>query len=96
MIESREDVPEKMRLYGLPTHMYGGMERYLYDRLKTGDFLRAVLENDLVDACARADIQNRAVLFGWGRFMYEELPIPCYGNSFKVDEWLRGYKLYGF
>jgi hypothetical protein len=54
----------------------------------TGDFLRAVLENDLLTACAHADHINRTRLYRIVQFVYSQLPSPCYGSPEKVNAWL--------
>lgn len=54
----------------------------------TGDFLRAVLENDLLTACAHADHINRTRLYRVVQFVYSQLPSPCYGSPEKVNAWL--------
>ncbi|HJU12346.1 MAG TPA: hypothetical protein VJ728_15790 [Candidatus Binataceae bacterium] len=38
------------------------LRRYAHQRIPTGGFLEAVLRNDLRDAHAKADMQNRAAL----------------------------------
>lgn len=39
-----------------------GLKRYVEHHTPTGGFLRAVLENDLREACARADDENVKVI----------------------------------
>lgn len=58
----------------------------------TGDFLKAVLSNDLRESFGRADDYNRAVLFDIVRYCYNELPFGCWGSPDKVLSW-RGLPL---
>ena len=43
----------------IPDYMRGGLRRYLAHGIEPGSFLSAVLRNDLIDACGRADDTNR-------------------------------------
>lgn len=71
----------------LPEHCRGGMRRYVEDGLMPGDFLTAVLENNLVEAFARADDINIHRLFDYANFLYNELPISAWGSPEKVERW---------
>jgi len=42
----------------IPPHMMDGLTRYIEHGIALGGFLTAVLENDLREACARADDIN--------------------------------------
>ena len=55
--------------------------------LPPGDFLRAVLENDLMKAMGRADSYNRATIFQITQYVYSKLPSTCWGSPEVVDEW---------
>jgi len=72
---------------GLPEHMQGAVRRYLNDGIMPGDFLTAALENDLVQSFARADGTNRAAMFDWASWLYNECPEPARGSEAKVREW---------
>ena len=37
----------------IPEHMIGATLRYFNDHIEPGDFLRALLENDFIEACGR-------------------------------------------
>jgi hypothetical protein len=62
--------------------------RYGNEHLPTGGFLRAVLENDLRTAVARADDYNMATLRDIVTFIYSELPRNCWGSPERVSTWL--------
>ncbi|HOU23534.1 MAG TPA: hypothetical protein PLN42_04705 [Anaerolineae bacterium] len=53
-----------------------------------GDFLRAVLENDLQMAVGRADTSNLYNLPAYVTYLYNELPAACWGSPAKVKAWL--------
>jgi hypothetical protein len=52
-----------------------------------GDFLRAVLSNNLMEAVGRADDDNIRVLPAICSYVYMELPGPCHGSPEIVFEW---------
>ena len=66
----------------------GSLYRYVENRIPTGDFLRAVLSNDLRESFARADIQNRAALYHIVAFIHCEVPAVAWGTPDKVKGWL--------
>jgi len=52
-----------------------------------GDFLTAVLENNLMEAVGRADDINREHLHTICMFVHNELPANCHGSPAKVLAW---------
>ena len=73
---------------GLPEHMRGGMKRYLEHGIMPGDFLTAVLRNDLMEAMGRADETNLYALPSYGRFLYYYAPRGSYGSPENVKAWV--------
>jgi hypothetical protein len=65
-----------------------GINRYVAMHCPTGDFLRAVLCNDLKEAVARADDENIKVLPEIVCYCYNEIPHNCWGSPEKVNAWL--------
>ena len=55
----------------------------------TGDFLHAVLCNDLTEACARADDTNLRTLPAIVAYVYKELPGMCWGSPERVKDWAK-------
>jgi hypothetical protein len=53
-----------------------------------GDFLRALLSNDLLEAVGRADHVNTWLLPVYVGFLYNELPSPAWGSQEKVSAWI--------
>lgn len=72
----------------VPESILDSLNRYVKDKIPTGNFLQAVLSNDLMDAIGRADAINRGKLFEICTYVYNELPMNCWGSRKKVDEWL--------
>jgi hypothetical protein len=73
--------------YGIPERMRGGIERWIEHGIPPGDFLTAVLKNDLMEACGRADDENRHLLFNYMQFFYNEAPPNCWGSPENYEHW---------
>ena len=68
-----------------------GLLRYAKEGIPTGGFLRAVLENDLMEAFARADRQNTDDMEEIVSFVYNDLPSACHGSPEIVKKWLERF-----
>lgn len=68
------------------------LEKYAYDGVPPGSFLRAVLENDLKEAIGRADFINGPAIAHIVSYCYNELPSPCWGSPTNVDAWIEMHK----
>jgi hypothetical protein len=71
----------------IPERMRGGIERYISHGITPGDFLTAVIRNDLKEACGRADDENRYLLWDYVKFFYNEAPSECWGSEAKMSAW---------
>ena len=76
----------------IPEDIKQTLELYVNDKIPTGDFVRAVLANDLKGAFGRADMNNRYALFDIVAYVVNELPYTCRGSYERVDRWLKGEK----
>ncbi len=65
------------------------LERYVVHRIPTGSFLQAVLENNLMQAFARADDENILDMFSIVQYVYSHVPGNCYGSPAIVKAWLK-------
>lgn len=75
--------------YPLVTHLMPSLDdAYVVDRRPTGGFLQAILENDLREACGRADNQNQRLIWEIVEYCWNELPPTCWGSPEKVAAWL--------
>lgn len=74
--------------HGIPEACADGLALYIAAKIAPGSFVTAVLENDLREACGRADSQNRHLLFNYMSFLYNDAPSNCWGSRQKVSEWL--------
>ncbi len=71
----------------IPASTMVSLERWIRNGVPTGDFLRAVLENNLMEACGRADVWNREALCDIVAWVYWEAPMQCWGSPEKVEAW---------
>jgi hypothetical protein len=76
----------KFGKYYIPERMMGGIERYVNDHIPPGDFLTAVFENNLSNACGRADEENQANLPAYAAYIYNEVPHGCHGSKDAVEQ----------
>ena len=77
------------RYSSIPEYTLNGLYDYVDNRIPPGGFLRAVLSNNLFEAFARADENNRFALNQIIQFVYMEMPSPCWGNEGNINTWLR-------
>ena len=75
--------------YEARTQMIDALDRYAQHRQPVGDFLRAVLENNLQSAVGHADDDNLRNLPAFVGYLYNEMPAPCWGSPEKVKAWLK-------
>jgi len=78
----------RFRDFVIRDFMMGGLIRYIEEHIEPGDFLMAVLENNLSEACGRADDDNIENLPAFCAFLYNEAPAACHGSPEKVSAWL--------
>ena len=76
----------------IPEHLRGGMQRYIEKGIEPGDFLTAVICNDLKESFARADDTNRERMFDIVCFIYNEAPSLCWGSREKMNAWIKAKK----
>jgi hypothetical protein len=64
------------------------LDAYALDGRPPGDFLIAVLSNDLKEAFGRADTNNAENMHAVLRYCYNHIPAACWGSPEKVKAWL--------
>jgi len=69
----------------LPDRFKASITRYLEHGVMPGDFLTAVLSNDLFSAFAKADETSLAELHGLVGWCYYELPHDAWGSRERVE-----------
>ena len=83
---------EKMSEHGIPAYMHDGLIFYYENGIPPGSFLTAVINNDLKEACTRADDINRHCLFNYIMWFYNEAPAGSWGYAGAVDKWIESFK----
>jgi hypothetical protein len=66
------------------------IQRYVEHHIPTGDFLYAVLTNNLFEAVGRADAENIQTIPEICCYIYNEIPSIAWGSAEKVKIWLKG------
>ena len=64
------------------------IDRYVSRKIPTGDFLYAVLCNDLRNAIGRADSENLRDIVEIVQYCHWEIPSVCWGSPEEVRAWL--------
>ena len=72
----------------LPPDALESLKFYVEKHIQPGGFLTAVLENDLTMAVGLADSYNIKLIPTYAHYIYNELPMNCWGSKEKVKEWL--------
>ena len=65
------------------------IDKYVKQGVPLGDFLRAVASNDLKEACARADDENKHWIVAIVSYFYNECPAYCWGSPKAYKNWLK-------
>jgi hypothetical protein len=75
------------------SHIAGAVESidlFVQTGRPPGDFVYAVLTNDLKESFMRADSLNRQNLYDIVCYCYSEIPAIAWGSVEKVREWSKG------
>jgi len=78
----------RFREFYIPERMMPSLRRYIDEKKKPGNFLSAVIRNDLRDACGLADDENMRNLPAYVAYFYNEAPNICWGSQTIMDAWL--------
>ena len=79
----------KFREFYIPERMGGGINRYIHNNIRPGEFLCAVISNDLREAVGQADDENIANLPAYVSYFYNKAPHNCWGSKKKMEAWLK-------
>ena len=78
----------RFRGFYIPERMMPAIQRYIKDGEKPGDFLQAVICNDLFAAVGRADEENLTNLPAYIGYFYNEAPAGSWGSREKMEAWI--------
>jgi hypothetical protein len=84
----RTHLRNRLSEYVVPYRLREGLVEYLAARRPTGDFLKAVLSNDLQDAALRADAVSEHYLVPLVRVLVHCAPANAWGSPAIVTAWL--------
>lgn len=73
----------------VPRHTEAGLREYVEAGIPPGDFLRAVLENKLVESFAKADEYNIEGMPHIAAYLWNRMPTGSWGSPEIVDAWLK-------
>ena len=73
----------------LPEHIRAGVKMYIEEYIPPGDFLQAVICNNLKESFIRADETNTRMMWNIVNFFYNEAPSICWGSEEKMRSWLQ-------
>ena len=76
----------------IPERMMHCIEFYIEKGTPPGQFLTAVLRNELFNAVSYADDENAVNLLAYVGYFYNEAPSMCWGSKEKVSDWIKSFK----
>ena len=88
MFRDQKKSKDEMKLEAeIPCHTLTSIGRWVTHGVPGGHFLTAVLTNDLKEAVGRADLDNRRALCDIVTYLYNYVPVGCWGSPQKTKEW---------
>lgn len=82
-----QEIDNGLRALEIPKRMHGGIKRWIMEGITPGDFLQAVISNDLRMACAQADPENLMILGRYAKLFHNFAPSTCWGSPEKLEAW---------
>lgn len=76
----------------IPPRTLETINDYIEKGWEPGDFVRAVLENNLARSFACADIHNRAAMFDIVKHVWNTIPANAWGSPQRVEAWIKSIK----
>lgn len=77
----------RFQQFEIPERMMGSIQRYIEHGIPPGDFLCAIIDNDLKEAVGRADDENMGNIPAYVAYFYNEAPGPCWGSRERRHSW---------
>lgn len=85
----RAQLVAQMQACGLPRTVWESMVEYILQGHPVGEFLAAVLSNDLMKAAQKADAMNLPRLPDYVSFLVGAAPVGSFGSLAAYNEWRR-------
>lgn len=73
----------------IPEYMREGINAYVENHRPCGDFLRSIIENNLVSACSHADWNNIRLLPAYANLLYNDFPPGSWGSREAYINWVK-------
>lgn len=86
--EKHDGIAYTFREHVINNKMMNSILRYIEHGIRPGDFLQAVIRNDLANAVGYADEHNLANLPAYVGYFYNEAPSLCWGSQDHMDQWI--------
>lgn len=83
------------RLHPHPKSHARRVQRYIEKGIRPGEFLCAVISNDLKNSVGLADFINKERLPDYVTFFYSYAPAQCWGSPEKMEAWIKSGGLKG-
>jgi len=74
--------------YAIPEHMVQALEGYTEEGHPLGHFLQAIVSNNFMEACSRADMENQRNLPAYGAYLYNMMPAASWGSPGAYKHWV--------
>lgn len=74
--------------FDVPASLRDGLRDYITDGVPTGSFLEACINNDLAEACGRADETNRRLLFEIMCWLHNAAPMGAWHYDGAMTRWV--------
>lgn len=71
----------------IPKATIEDIQRYVDKGQPPGGFVEAVLSNNLMEACKRADTDNLDAIVAIAQYVYSHVPLNCHGSKDIVNLW---------
>lgn len=76
----------------IPEYTKQCIDDYVQKGVPLGDFLTAVMANDLMESYRRADENNTKHMHDIVKYVYNYTPVICHGSYAIVEEWLQRHR----
>ena len=84
---TEEGLRLSLRAQWVPENIHAGLVQWVRVARRAGDFLDAVLRNDLRETLFRADLGNRQGLHATCIWLFNFAPAKCSGSYELVEAW---------
>jgi hypothetical protein len=81
-------VEQLVAKYGVPERIVRGIKAYVEERQPVGQFIQAVICNDLTEAFSRADDEVVRCLHGIVKLFYNQVPGNAWKSKKRYEAWL--------